>query len=466
VRDLAVLSERGGGFGFNLNGSDEEWVFPALAAVIEAEPDNPDYRALRATAYNWKSIYVSSKPEDRLADYQNEFADRDAQVRLARNDRERAQALYGRGQVNRRLKKKDAAVADVSEAIKLDPQADYYELRAIYYGNEETYFVNETPPDLAAAIEDISAAIELEPDHDRYGLRAKYYAKQGQVDAALADLDSAMALSKDNSHQYTPHLAARAELLRESGRLDAALNDYAELNKKDPKQVKWRLGQLLVFMAQGNDRQVAGLRKRIEASDPKALTGKTFLCAAAAIEAGGAAGSDGRDPGPSGLRNAFGIGEVIGLLPLLRLAGDDSEQSQQAWDRVSELVRKSRGQPLEEIPTLEGSKSAQLRQMMAFILRQREAVETMISNLVGAQAAAMFRLSVAGNMASALNRFGFPGANGLLANDIKADGARSGLACELWIDMAVTTADRDKAGEVAETWYKAREAIRAELSKS
>jgi tetratricopeptide (TPR) repeat protein len=98
-------------------------------------------------------------------------------------DPDNAQAYYGRGIVRMCTGQYDAAIADFSSAIRLDPQWFDYKNRAASF-----YETGDYPRDLA----DLNEAIALEPKDPVLSLiRAGLYARSGQVQTAKADLAKA-----------------------------------------------------------------------------------------------------------------------------------------------------------------------------------------------------------------------------------------------------------------------------------
>src|ERR1051326_9390814 len=84
----------------------------------------------------------------------------------------RGRAYYHKGQY-------DKAIADLSDAIRLDPQlSDPFYWRGKSY-NEKGQFQN--------AIPDFTEAIQLDPEHDDYTDRAFAYIGLGEYDKAIVD---------------------------------------------------------------------------------------------------------------------------------------------------------------------------------------------------------------------------------------------------------------------------------------
>jgi len=84
----------------------------------------------------------------------------------------------------------DRAIADLSEAIRLDPKyAEAYYLRGVSYRNKG---------DLARAISDYSEAIRLDPKlAAAYNNRGNAYKDKGDFDRAIADFSEAIRLAPE-----------------------------------------------------------------------------------------------------------------------------------------------------------------------------------------------------------------------------------------------------------------------------
>jgi len=120
----------------------------------------------------------------------------------------------------------ERAIADYSEAIKLDPKY----VRA--YGNRGILYARKG--ELDRAIADYSEAIRLDPKYvNAYGNRGNALRRKGELDRAIADLDQAIGLDPKGANLYY-----NRGLVREAkGDLHGALADfkmYAELEPSDP----------------------------------------------------------------------------------------------------------------------------------------------------------------------------------------------------------------------------------------
>ena len=120
------------------------------------------------------------------------------------------------------------ALADYTEAIRLQPSVKAYHGRADVYVMQDEY---------GQAVDDFSAALELEPDnpqcyHQRACCLREWYRdsrQQDHFDRALSDLDAAIRLEPDDDS----HLTERCALLCDAGRRTEAIDGLTELIRRD-----------------------------------------------------------------------------------------------------------------------------------------------------------------------------------------------------------------------------------------
>ena len=99
--------------------------------------------------------------------------------------RKDAQADYSRGFAYGREGDYDKAIADYSEAIRLDPK-----LACAYYNRADAYV---TEDDEGKALADLTAAIQLDPRYtNAYILRGNVHASKGENDKVIADYSEAI----------------------------------------------------------------------------------------------------------------------------------------------------------------------------------------------------------------------------------------------------------------------------------
>jgi tetratricopeptide (TPR) repeat protein len=116
----------------------------------------------------------------------------------------------------------NSAIADYTEAIRLDPKANYFESRA-----EAWLAANK----LERAIADDTEAIRLDPKNSwRYRSRARVWLRADNVDRAISDLTQAIWVDPKNAS----HLEARADAWLKINKFDQAVADYTEAIRLEP----------------------------------------------------------------------------------------------------------------------------------------------------------------------------------------------------------------------------------------
>lgn len=119
-------------------------------------------------------------------DRDGELSDYEAAIRA---DPTYALAYSNRGIVYRRLGKLDLALEDLNEAIRLDATADAYNRRGL---------IHQDKSDLENALKDFNDAVRLDSDHSSALInRADLYRQTGKLDLATADYKKALSLDMD-----------------------------------------------------------------------------------------------------------------------------------------------------------------------------------------------------------------------------------------------------------------------------
>jgi tetratricopeptide (TPR) repeat protein len=136
---------------------------------------------------------------------------------------DRAIAYVNRGAEYRAKRDIDRAIADNTEAIRLDPgYANAYVGRGAAYALER-YFDR--------ALTDFNEAIRLDPNYaNAYSARGRAYASKGEFDRALSDYNEAIRLDPNGTRAYYN----RGDLYRVKGDFDRAIGDFNEAIRVEP----------------------------------------------------------------------------------------------------------------------------------------------------------------------------------------------------------------------------------------
>ncbi len=171
---------------------------------------------------------------------------------------DRAVLYYDRGIAYKNEKHFDRAIADYSEAIKLDPRYSHaYPNRALVYASTG---------DFAGSIADSSEAIKLDPTNMLpYLNRGLAYRSLRNFDAAIADFTKAISISSADPNLYL----TRGYAYYSKGDMNSAIADYSETLKRDPRSAAAYNDRGLAFAHKGDfDRANADLTQAIQI-DPK-----------------------------------------------------------------------------------------------------------------------------------------------------------------------------------------------------
>ncbi|MGO9545876.1 MAG: tetratricopeptide repeat protein [Rhodomicrobium sp.] len=169
---------------------------------------------LPALANDWPDCKLSA-PDIRIA----------ACTRIIRrgswNQRDLAPAFRSRALAYRRQKDKDKAIADLHEAMRIDPGGAAYVRGLIYYIEE----------DYDRAIAEFGAAIEADPRNAAiYNSRGNAYSAKGERDLAIADFSEAVRIEPD----FALALSNRGNLYRVKGDFEAAIADIGKAIQLKP----------------------------------------------------------------------------------------------------------------------------------------------------------------------------------------------------------------------------------------
>ncbi len=181
----------------------------ALNDAVAARPDEAAARARRGEVQRLLGDQVSA------------IADCTEAIRL---DPRLAQAYATRGSAHRFKGQLDLAIADCSEAIRLDPANVL-----AYFNRGEAHRLRR---ELDKATADFTKAIELDPAYSwAYGSRGAAKQQKNDLAGALADLDRGLELDPDYAWAYV----VRAETRRLRGEHDEAIADCNEAIRLQPE---------------------------------------------------------------------------------------------------------------------------------------------------------------------------------------------------------------------------------------
>jgi lipoprotein NlpI len=115
----------------------------------------------------------------------------------------------------------DPAIADYTEAIRLQPSATLYDKRGAAF---------QAKGDIDHAIADFSEAIRFEPFARRYNIRGNAYDTKGEHDCAIADYTEAIKLDPEREW----HIDSRGHANFHAANYAAAASDFSSVVRKKP----------------------------------------------------------------------------------------------------------------------------------------------------------------------------------------------------------------------------------------
>jgi len=133
------------------------------------------------------------------------------------NSPKTAEDFVNRGNLHCEKGDFDQAIADYTEAIRLDP--DYYNA---YHNRGYTYY--QVKNDYDTAIADYNQAIRLNPNGDTYLLRGLVYHEKGDYDTAIVDYTHVIEIDPNDGIAYVNRGSAYCE----KGDYDTAIADYTQ----------------------------------------------------------------------------------------------------------------------------------------------------------------------------------------------------------------------------------------------
>jgi tetratricopeptide (TPR) repeat protein len=177
-----------------------------------------------------------------------------------------AQGYFGRAIAHLSENNTDAALADLNDAIRLSTlDSPEYQASLLSLRGQ----VHQNTGDGEAALADYSAAIALNPSGDNYANRALLYAATGRLDESLGDFEEAITALPD-----VPLLPlARASVYNRLGRTEEANADYlrfvsvnevnremgGQLESGSPQVAEIAQGTVVVYTFEGRRGQLASV---------------------------------------------------------------------------------------------------------------------------------------------------------------------------------------------------------------
>ncbi len=163
----------------------------------------------------------------------------------------------------------DEALADLDEAIRLDPEcAHAYADRGVIRGRRAEY---------DKAFADLDEAVRLEPDWSQpHADRGAAWAAKGEYDKALAELNEAIRLDPENPRAY----ANRGGVWVKMNRLDKALADLDDAVRLEPRNAEFRVNRARVREEKGQrDKALTDLDEaiRLDPDNPQAHNGCAWI---------------------------------------------------------------------------------------------------------------------------------------------------------------------------------------------
>ena len=145
-----------------------------------------------------------------------------------------ATAYFWRGFAHARNSAFDKAIADYSEALRIDPKnASAYNGRGLAYSNDSSHGVLYFDRgQLDRALADFNEAVRLAPKISSvYANRANVHYRMDQLDLAIADYDKALQLDSTSAKVYNN----RGMAYQKKGDYDRAIKEFDHALRLDPR---------------------------------------------------------------------------------------------------------------------------------------------------------------------------------------------------------------------------------------
>jgi tetratricopeptide (TPR) repeat protein len=204
---------------------DRDKAISAFDAAYAADPDKSEYLTFRGLAYEEKG-----DDDHAMADYNL----------VLQTHPKAGRALYNRGTLYLRKGALQSALDDFNEALKYASNTPLLAYLA-HAARGRVLTINK---DFDGALADFSEAERIDPTRPRARInRCLAYTAMGQFDQALADCNS--VIEKAPKDQFA--VVSRAEAYLAKGDLDAALKDYNFVLDLNPNNVRAHTGRGQLF---------------------------------------------------------------------------------------------------------------------------------------------------------------------------------------------------------------------------
>jgi tetratricopeptide (TPR) repeat protein len=165
-----------------------------------------------------------------------------------------AEFLFERGQVWAKKKQHDTAIADFTEAIRLDPKD-----KRFYHWRGYTW---AKLGDHTKAIRDFAEVIRLDPhEASAFRNRARGYFETGAYDQAINDCTVAIRLDPRSADAYR----LRGDAHSAKKEVEKAILDYSETIRLDPNQ-SWAYNSRAWLWATCDDAKVRDGKRAVESA--------------------------------------------------------------------------------------------------------------------------------------------------------------------------------------------------------
>ena len=178
-----------------------------------------------------------------------------------------AELYYNRGVEYDNQGDHDRAIADYTEAMRLDPRnGGSADIGGAYNDRGDAY---QAKGDYDRAIADYNEAIRLNPKYAKaYDNRGDMYKAKGDLDHAIADYSEAIRLDPKNAAYEND----RGNMYYDKGDYDRAITDYSQAIRLGPKDGMYETNRGNAYQAKGDyDRALADYTQAIRLNSKYAL---------------------------------------------------------------------------------------------------------------------------------------------------------------------------------------------------